>query len=285
MNGLQIRAATKDEFRAAVDWAAAEGWNPGTDDLSAFHAADPAGFIMGFIGNEAVSSISVVRYGDNYGFLGFYIVRNDMRGSGVGIATWNAGISHLKGRTIGLDGVVDQQANYTKSGFAYKGRNVRYTGVPETARVASTITIEDATKEHQPALVAFDNRYFPTPREAFVKLWTSQKPDTGRTTKVAIVDGRIVGYGVIRSCLNGYKIGPLFAETQEIANDLASGLCQTTEAGAEVSLDIPEDNPSAAHLAQSLGFSPVFETARMYKGEAPELPIANIYGITSFELG
>jgi hypothetical protein len=29
----------------------------------------------------------------------------------------------------------------------------------------------------------------------------------------------------------------------------------------------------------------VFETARMYKGSAPVLPLDNIFGVTTFELG
>jgi GNAT superfamily N-acetyltransferase len=80
----EIRTASAEEFATAVDWAAAEGWNPGLDDLAAFHAADPGGFLMRFDGDEPVSSISVVRYGDDFGFLGFYIVRPDWRGRGIG---------------------------------------------------------------------------------------------------------------------------------------------------------------------------------------------------------
>jgi hypothetical protein len=38
-------------------------------------------------------------------------------------------------------------------------------------------------------------------------------------------------------------------------------------------------------MAQEAGMAPVFETARMYAGPAPDLPLAQIYGITSFELG
>jgi hypothetical protein len=38
-------------------------------------------------------------------------------------------------------------------------------------------------------------------------------------------------------------------------------------------------------LTGNLGMQPVFHTARMYIGETPELPIQEIYGITSFELG
>jgi len=29
----------------------------------------------------------------------------------------------------------------------------------------------------------------------------------------------------------------------------------------------------------------VFETARMYKGPAPQLPVERIFGVTTFELG
>ena len=49
MSGLVIRPASRKEFAVAVGWAASEGWNPGLDDLAAFHAADPAGFLMGFM--------------------------------------------------------------------------------------------------------------------------------------------------------------------------------------------------------------------------------------------
>lgn len=59
---------------------------------------------MGFAVDQPVSSISVVRYGSDYGFLGFYIVHPEYRGAGIGMATWNAGIAYLKARTVGVDG-------------------------------------------------------------------------------------------------------------------------------------------------------------------------------------
>jgi hypothetical protein len=31
--------------------------------------------------------------------------------------------------------------------------------------------------------------------------------------------------------------------------------------------------------------TPMFETARMYRGRAPDLPLDRIFGITTFELG
>lgn len=285
MSSLEIRPASEDAFRVAIDWAASEGWNPGLDDLSVFHGADPDGFLMGFIDGTPVSSISVVRYGTHYGFLGFYIVRPDVRGSGVGIATWHAGMAHLQGRTIGLDGVVDQQDNYKKSGFVFAGRNVRYSGVPDRAPTVSPITVHEATSEHLQALVDFDQTYFPASRSTFIKSWILSETPSGRTTRLTLKNDRVSGYGVIRPCISGYKIGPLFAETEAIAQALVAELCASTDKGSEVTIDIPEDNPAAVRLAQSLNLTPVFETARMYKGAPPVLPINNIFGITSFELG
>ena len=52
-----------------------------------------------------------------------------------------------------------------------------------------------------------------------------------------------------------------------------------------VFLDVPEPNAAAIAMAREAGMTPAFETARMYAGKAPDLPLAQIYGITSFELG
>ena len=123
---LTIRSMAPAEISLALDWAAAEGWNPGLADAECFAAADPAGFLLGEIAGEAVGCISATRYGTDFGFIGFYIMRPGFRGMGHGMALWRAAMARLEGRVIGLDGVVAQQANYQKSGFALLHRNIRY---------------------------------------------------------------------------------------------------------------------------------------------------------------
>ena len=128
MNDLTIRNMRPDEIALAVDWAAAEGWNPGLADAPCFAAEDPQGFFIGELDGEPAAVISCVNYGAQFAFLGFYIVRPDLRGRGHGLKIWNAAIAHARPRVIGLDGVVAQQANYQKSGFALAYANVRYGG-------------------------------------------------------------------------------------------------------------------------------------------------------------
>lgn len=44
-------------------------------------------------------------------------------------------------------------------------------------------------------------------------------------------------------------------------------------------------NVKAVALAERHGLTPGFETARMYRGPAPDLPLDKTFGITTFELG
>src|SRR3954454_18786961 len=127
---FELHSMTREELKLALAWADGEGWNPGLADADCFHAADPDGFQVGCLADEPVACISVVRYGEHYAFLGFYIVKPEMRGRGYGIRIWQAGLSRLGSRLVGLDGVTTQQENYRKSGFVLAHRNIRFGGVP-----------------------------------------------------------------------------------------------------------------------------------------------------------
>jgi hypothetical protein len=80
----QIRTMSRAELDLAIGWARDEGWNPGLHDATPFHAADPEGFLVGVLDGRPISSISVVRYGQTFGFLGLYIVIAEQRGRGYG---------------------------------------------------------------------------------------------------------------------------------------------------------------------------------------------------------
>src|SRR6478735_2002601 len=93
-----IRSMTGDDLALALDWAAAEGWNPGLGDANAFRAEDPDGFLMAFVGEEPAAAISVVRYGEAFAFLGLYIAAPAFRGQGIGWRLWQAGLAHAGNR-------------------------------------------------------------------------------------------------------------------------------------------------------------------------------------------
>jgi ribosomal protein S18 acetylase RimI-like enzyme len=284
MSTLQIRRMTLPEVQdIAVEWAAAEGWNPGLGDAACFYAADPDGFLAGWLDGQPVACISAVRYPPDFGFIGFYIVRPGYRGQGHGLALWKAAIQHLEGRTIGLDGVVEQQDNYRRSGFTLAYNNIRFEGtspLPFTAETSATVVPVGQLPFE--SLLSYDRRYFPADRAAFLAAWLQQRD----AKALAVVDGEeIRGYGMIRPSREGYKIGPLFSETPAFANQLLTALAQAIAPQTRFYLDVPAINTEAVALARRYGMQPVFETARMYTGNAPRIDLNGIFGVTSFELG
>ena len=281
---LTIRPMSRRQLDHGVDWAAAEGWNPGLHDADSFHATDPEGFLVGSLGDEPVGMISAVKYGADFGFLGFYIVRPDYRGRGYGLALWNAAMHALKGRLVGLDGVVAQQGNYRKSGFALAYNNVRYQGVLKAGdrgwqQDPNIIPLDRLSFD---TLRHYDAPFFPCERRRFLKNWITQ---TGSRSLAYVDQGQLVGYGVIRPCRAGYKIGPLFADKAHVADRLLQALAANLPKDSVVQLDLPEVNAAAVALARAHGMEPVFETARMYTGTAPVLAVDRMFGITTFELG
>jgi GNAT superfamily N-acetyltransferase len=275
---FQVRAMRREEIGLAADWAASEGWNPGLADPTSFATIDAGGFLFGELGGAPAAIISVINYDASFAFLGFYIVRPDLRGRGYGWRIWQAGIAHAAARTIGLDGVSAQQENYKKSGFVLAYRNIRFGGELSAPDAPATIAL--ATVPFA-AIEADDATVFPAARPAFLRAWISTPGHIGRAL---VSDGRLRAWGVIRPCRKGFKIAPLVADDRACAEHIVSALVAAV-GGGEVFLDVPEPNSEAVALARSLGLAPIFETARMYTGPIRAIKLERLFGVTSFELG
>jgi len=278
--GYEIRSLVPAETPTVVSWALAEGWKPGLHDLNAFMMVDPGGFLGGFFDGELVASISAIRYPDGFAFVGFYIVRPEHRGKGLGFRLWKAGMERLSGYNMGLDGVTAQVENYAKSGFRRAHPNRRYVLESPRPEVSVGGDLVDARSIPLAELAAFDRRFFPAARRDFLAAWLSQ-PE--RRTRAIVRNGRVVAYGDDRPCDGGRRIGPLFAETPDLARTLFRAL--TGGQSQPGFLDVPVRNAAAVAMVNELGMASVFDTARMYSREEPTIEHDGVFGITSLELG
>jgi GNAT superfamily N-acetyltransferase len=274
-----IRTMTRADLDLALSWAEAEGWNPGLGDAAAFMAADPDGFLVADVDGVPAASLSIVRFGDRTGFLGLYICRPDMRARGVGFALWQDGIARLAPRSTGLDGVPAQQANYARSGFVMTHGNLRFSGRITPVGPDPTTPLEAG---HIDAALSLDREITGFDRAAFMRNWMTG--EASRIARVLIRDGDLAGLGVVRACLSGWKIGPLFATDRAAAEATLDGLAHHA-GGGRISLDVPDRNESAMALARDRGLQPEFETARMWRGPAPAQDLSRTFGLTTFELG
>ncbi len=286
---LNIRHMTRPELDQLVGWAAREGWNPGLHDAELFWATDPDAFIAADLRGELIGGGAITSYHGDFGFMGFFIVRPEFRGQGLGNMLWHARRDRLlarlhPGASIGMDGVFAMQDYYAKGGFVFSHRNMRF-----RAEISEPlVTVEVDGQDIVPLasvpfdqVVDYDRSCFPAARATFLSGWVSQ-PDA--LALGCRHNGQLSGYGVARLCRHGYKIGPLFADDALAANALFVQLANFAQ-GGPVFLDAPENNPAAMALVQQHAMVEVFGCARMYLGPAPAIAHERIFGVTTFELG
>jgi GNAT superfamily N-acetyltransferase len=288
-NRLVIRQMVRQEVDQLVGWAAQEGWNPGLHDAEAFWATDPDAFVAAELDGELIGGGAITSYAGEFGFMGFFIVRPQFRGRGFGNTLWHARRERLLGRlhpgaSIGMDGVFEMQAYYAKGGFAFSHRDIRYradiSGHADH-HAGSSDQIIPLSSVPFDQLAEYDRTCFPAPRAAFLKGWITQ---FDALALGCLRQGKLSGYGVVRRCREGCKIGPLFADDMPAALQLYEHLADFASRGP-LFIDVSENNLHALELVRRHRMIEVFGCARMYLGAAPDIAHHRVYGVTTFELG
>ena len=285
---MDVRPMTRDEVDLLVEWAALEGWNPGLHDADAFWSADPDGFVAAEHDGEVVGGGSIVTHGPRYGFMGFFIMRPEFRGQGLGRELWftrrNRLLDRLEpGAAIEMDGVFAMEPFYAAGGFVTQHRDLRFggTATAHDGAPAGAIHVVNAADVPFEVIEAYDRAHFAGERTAFLRRWLA--PPDGHALAVADADG-CRGYTVLRPAREGYRFGPLFADDAEVAEALFTA-ASARVARAPVFLDVPERNSAALDLVARHDLTEVFGCARMTYGPPPALPWDEIFGVTTYELG
>jgi ribosomal-protein-alanine N-acetyltransferase len=131
----------------------------------------------------------------------------------------------------------------------------------------------------------YDVEREPSPRPHFLADWLGHP--AGSVQALIDGNGRCHGFGRIRPCLlrqgEGWRIGPLLADSADLAGQLLQGLIASHP--GVVLIDVPDANAAAAPLLRELGFRPLSRTQRMYRGPRPVVPLQDVFGLACLELG
>jgi len=284
MSEPTFRPLQRSELDTLIEWAATEGWNPGLHDAEAFWVADPEAFVGIELEGELIGGGSIVSYAGEMGFMGLFIVKPGWRGQGLGRKFWLYRRDRLRARlrpgaSIAMDGVFAMQPFYTEGGFVFTHRNLRMEGIGQASPPNPNVIDLAAIPFDQ--VEGYDRKHFLAPRRAFLEKWIHPK---GGLACVVMNGVELTGYGIIRPCRKGFKIGPLFAESPEQA-EMLFVILSDHATGQPLFLDTPENNPAALALAARHGLKESFGCARMVLGPLPAVPWRSIYGVTTFELG
>ncbi len=296
----RIRPMMAADRPLVTSWAQQEGFCPGLGDVDIYHDTDRQGIWIGEWQEEPVGCIAGIRYDDHYGFMGLFLVRKDYRGRGFGLALWQQAIAYLENvACVGLEAALTQVENYQTWGFqpAYYTRRYRLPAGDQrrllcfvnTAILPPGYLLMMGHQLREATVQAYDARHEATPRPLFLHEWLNSA--AGKVMVIVNTTGDCCGYGRIRPCWlpddtdtpTGWRIGPLVADSTPLAGVLLDTLIG--DRPGPVIMDVPEVNADALYLLEERGFELNSMNLRMYRGNPPQLPLEDIYGLTSLELG
>jgi len=284
IENLQLIKLNYKEVKTLILWAKEEGWDPGLNDEAIFWETDPNGFYGYFNDQELIAGGAIVSYNGEFGFMGLFIVHPKYRHLGIGRKLWHQRRDKLISRinkkaSIGMDGVVAMQDFYHKGGFEIAFRDERHEKRGTACKINNSVSI--ISESDIADILKYDAECFGFPRPQFLIPWLNQ-PNSFSFKYVE--NGLLKGYTVLRKTGKGYKICPLFADDQYVAEELYKA-CLNKVPNELVYIDIPMNNKLAIDLVNKYQTTFIFECARMYLNKPPSIPYSKIFGITTFELG
>ena len=281
-----VRATTASDITFAMEYGRIEeAWPLATHDDLIYIAMAPERCYYGMLGNEKISYIQAVTYGDkeDYCYIGAYIVKKEYRHKGYGKQTWDRALSELPETClVSLSAVPAQAVKYARTGFKSNWKEFTYTfdaqkiaSLPVSAE--SSITIIQFKDANFSSLLKYDTSAFCYSRESYLKK-VLEVPDCEGWVAMNKV-GNIVGYVVARFTLEvyGWVLLPLIADDVSIAEALlvkaSMSLCE--QPVKRFTMTIPAINEMSVTFAQKYSEKLLFDSCRMFKGTPSDKMIEN----------
>lgn len=261
------------------------GWNQSLPDWEyMLGAGDGVGLLAG--DGTLVASAMSLPYGA-FAWICMVLVDPDYRRRGLATRLMDIVVTRQEaaGRVPGLDATPDGREVYRHIGFEDDYRLGRYRAEqvePETgASIPSRVAIRPLVDSDLPVLTAIDHTVFGGDRSALLEHLLPRVPGVPHG---AWRDGALVGYVLGREGREAHQVGPLIAESAEIAITLARAALGAIE--GPVYLDAPDAQADFVRWLEARGFAQQRPFFRMYRGRSKGFDEpARIFAIAGPELG
>ena len=287
------RLTTPEEVRDLIfSRAAGEGWRPGALDHVSFFDNESL-FFVGQLDGKPITSVFFTKHGWNYMYGGGLIVHKQYRGKGYAKQTLKLASGLIDKRfNIGGDTTPESFGALYKT-FGFKQQwyvqcfDIKAFEASKVERHRNTDIVKP-TKELFPALLDYDIHIHVHPRPLFLEKWVFA-PNCHCSVAINSSTGGVVGYGVVRATLgeeNGWRVGPLFADSTSIARALYHDLFvqaadESGQRAPTITLDVSHGkrfSPESLSLVTELGGIPTFQMMRVYRHGVPTgMPLHKVF--------
>ncbi|MCF6766322.1 amino acid permease [Thiotrichales bacterium 19S3-7] len=276
---------TIDDFKLLKRCWDYDHWNISDTLLSSIMQTNRESLILIKQDQDLIGSIVAYNYDDDFGYFGLFYVRSEFRGDNFGAYLTGHALAKWANRKVACDAVLSQIDKYQRIGFQPIYENRRYVFTPHQSMLVndnahSNITL--ASNYDLEAIIDYDSNHFYVKRIALLTTWLSINKNH---SYVYIKNGQIAGLISISPAYEAYRIGPFYAETIEIAQQLLLKVA-SEYIDQLIHIDIPIINKNTVQLIEQFSMLETpMKFVRMHKGLLKVNNIDKVYGHLSIELG
>jgi GNAT superfamily N-acetyltransferase len=280
-----LRAAPLREEHAddAVRLSAEASWNQTADDwrLMLRHGQGWGRFTQS---GQLVATTLLLPYARRIAWLAMVLVAERHRHQGVASALMSQALQRCDelGLAAGLDATPDGRRVYRPHGFQdlYGLQRLQCARPRHRAVEVERVSLRDLSAIDAKRVIDLDAEVFGVPRAAVVGYLQSAAPQRALVAKSA---GRLVGFVLARPGRRALHLGPITANSAEIAQALVSRAL--VGAKGPIVIDVPDAQDRFQAWLSSVGFLPVRPFTRMLRGPAGLGDSRRTFAVAGPELG
>jgi GNAT superfamily N-acetyltransferase len=270
---------------AGVRLSEQAGWNQTPDDWLRLLAWQPGGCFVAEHAGRVVGTVTTTVYGPRLAWIGMMLVDAALRRQGLGRALLSHAVDWIErthgAQTIALDATALGKMLYDGMGFVDGFTLQRYEGV--APRLSAPPEARPLRIDHLPRLAPLDRSAFGVDRLRVLQALARAHP-TG-CFLLEGDDGEVLGYVCSRPGAHRWYIGPLVAHDRSAAEAVLRAAL-APRAGQPITLDLPDPNAGAVHLAAQYGLRPRRAFVRMARGAPlPRTEVQRYFAIGGPETG
>ncbi len=240
----------------ALQLCRTSGWNQLRADWLRLIQRDPEGSFVAEVDGRLAGTVTTIHYKDQLAWIGMMLVGEAFRRRGIATKLMNASLQHLESLSIQcvkLDATPLGQPVYEHLGFRSEWSFHRWRRQQTTA---------SGFKRVESGIPRLSGAHFEIDREVFGADRSDWLKELHEVSNVAVRDD---GFGMLRHGHVADYLGPVVAPSVEVAMEIVGELL-SHPTGETVFWDLPHLEEAFSQLPQSLGFEPVRDLTRMWRG-------------------